>query len=582
MLAVVCVVSAALWLSGCAQPAAPPKPTTTTQPAAPATPGGETSAKADPAKTPATTGAEAAKPTTPAEPASPVAAAKVDVEAGKKLFDANCAGCHGDTGDGNGLAARVLYPKPRNFREAKFRLVTTTNRIPSDEDLLNTITRGMPGSAMFPFGHLPEADRKTLVGYVRHLMRRGVEDRLRRAAADAGDTVDAAELARDVDRVTLAGPKLTLPADFPKEGAESVARGKALYLKNCATCHGQTAKGDGVQDQRDDDGTPTSPRDYTRGIFKGGREREQLYARTLLGMPGSPMPQSNELKPAQIGDMVHFIQSLSDPSAQAKVEHKRAGLVAKKRSSPLPKDIPDAVWESAAAVPVVVSPLWWRNYDEPGLQVQAVHDGQSVAVRLTWADASKNDQAVRPQEFDDKVAVQLFRGSPEPFLGMGSTAGAVDMWLWTAEWQGDQTRYADVDTTYPNIAVDDYPLEKKPEGTKGHPTVNQDKTYLTGWAAGNLRSDPTRGVAASNLQAKGFGTLTLLPKVSQIVNGKGEWSNGHWTVVLRRSLDVKAEEGIKLAAGDKLSIAFALWDGTARDRDGQKLVSIWHDVELQK
>jgi DMSO reductase family type II enzyme heme b subunit len=50
---------------------------------------------------------------------------------------------------------------------------------------------------------------------------------------------------------------------------------------------------------------------------------------------------------------------------------------------------------------------------------------------------------------------------------------------------------------------------------------------------------------------------------------------------VRRPLEVSADSGIQLAAGDKLSIAFAIWDGAARDRNGQKLVSIWHDFELE-
>ena len=89
-----------------------------------------------------------------------------------------CAACHGENGDGNGPAARFLYPKPRNFREGQFRLVTTTNRVPSDEDLMRVLERGMPGSAMFPLGHLAEADRKALVAHVRRLIREGLEDRL--------------------------------------------------------------------------------------------------------------------------------------------------------------------------------------------------------------------------------------------------------------------------------------------------------------------------------------------------------------------------------------------------------------------
>lgn len=502
---------------------------------------------------------------------------------GKQLYGDYCASCHGDAGDGNGLAARFVYPKPRNFRDAKFRLVSTTNRIPSDDDLMHTIGRGMPGSAMFPFEHLSEGDRNALVAYVRQLIRSGVEDRLRRLAAEVGETVDPVELTQEVEHMAKPGQPIQIPVDLPVFGSESIARGRQLYLKQgCSSCHGETGKGDGVQDQRDDDGTPTSPRDYTRGIFKGGREREQLYARTLLGMPGTPMPSSSNLTPGQIGDLANYLQSLSDPSAQAKVQHKRMRLVAKRTDEPLPAEIPDSAWADVAATAVVVSPLWWREYGEPDLRVQVLHDVQSLVIRLTWRDSSRNEYAVRPQDFEDQVAVQLFEGLREPFLGMGSTAGQVDLWVWNGGWQADLAEYADVDTTYPDMFVDEYQLEEKGDGPRPHATTRQNKAFLSGFAAGNLRSDPTRGIAGSVNQAKGFGTLTLLPRPSQTVIAKGTWTDGRWSVVLRRPLEVSADAGLQLAVGDKLSIAFAIWDGAARDRNGQKLVSIWHDLEIER
>jgi len=69
---------------------------------------------------------------------------------GTQLFSRYRAACHGEDGGGNGPAARFVYPKPRNFREGQFRLVTATNQVPSDEDLMRVEERGMPGSAMFP------------------------------------------------------------------------------------------------------------------------------------------------------------------------------------------------------------------------------------------------------------------------------------------------------------------------------------------------------------------------------------------------------------------------------------------------
>src|SRR5262245_41989272 len=77
---------------------------------------------------------------------------------GAQLYATFCAACHGEKGDGAGAAARFLYPKPRDFGEAKFRIVTTTNNIPSDDDLKRVIQNGMPGSAMVAFGHLADTE----------------------------------------------------------------------------------------------------------------------------------------------------------------------------------------------------------------------------------------------------------------------------------------------------------------------------------------------------------------------------------------------------------------------------------------
>ncbi|MEK7334979.1 MAG: cytochrome c, partial [Candidatus Binatota bacterium] len=74
---------------------------------------------------------------------------------GKQLYNKQCAACHGPQGRGDGEAAYLLYPKPRDFVAAKYRMISTWDRIPTDQDLFDTIARGMPGSAMPSWGHLP-------------------------------------------------------------------------------------------------------------------------------------------------------------------------------------------------------------------------------------------------------------------------------------------------------------------------------------------------------------------------------------------------------------------------------------------
>jgi mono/diheme cytochrome c family protein len=515
------------------------------------------------------------------EPATP--AEETALAAGKRLYANYCSACHGEKGDGNGPAAKFLNPKPRNFGEGKFRLVSTVNRRPTDQDLLRVLERGMPGSAMFPFAHLSEADRQALVAYVHFLETTAFVERSRREAAEQGEEIDSEELARNVKQVLQPGAALAVAAELPPSRAEAATRGRDLYTRQCASCHGTTGKGDGAQEQKNDDGTPTRPRDFGRGIFKGGREHPQLYTRILLGMPGSPMPSSlSSMKPSEANDLIAYIWSLSDPTSQAKVEQKRTQLSARHLPTPLPNEIAEELWQSAPATRIVVSPLWWRDYEEPDLHVQAMHDGRVLAVRLNWQDRTCNAAAVRPQDFEDMAALQLFKGSPEPFLGMGAADQSVDVWHWRAGWHGNPTTYADVDSQYPNMGVDLYPFEQAGTGSRPHASENQPRAYITARAAGNLRSDPLQNFTGNSLEAKGFGTLTMRPRVSQLVNASGKWQDGRWTVVLRRPLDVSPDAGLQLVPGDRLSIAFAIWDGAARDRNGQKLVSVWHDLRVER
>ena len=45
---------------------------------------------------------------------------KFDLAEGKKIYDMNCASCHGATGKGDGAAAAALKPAPRDLSDAKY------------------------------------------------------------------------------------------------------------------------------------------------------------------------------------------------------------------------------------------------------------------------------------------------------------------------------------------------------------------------------------------------------------------------------------------------------------------------------
>jgi len=60
-----------------------------------------------------------------------------------------CVGCHGPLGDGNGENAQWISPKPRDFQLAIFKCRSTpTGTLPTDQDLYDSIGRGLDRSNM--------------------------------------------------------------------------------------------------------------------------------------------------------------------------------------------------------------------------------------------------------------------------------------------------------------------------------------------------------------------------------------------------------------------------------------------------
>jgi mono/diheme cytochrome c family protein len=232
---------------------------------------------------------------------------------GAKLFARHCATCHGERGNGGGLLSPLLDPPARRFGEERFRLASTSNGVPTDDDLLAVVRNGIPGTAMPAFAHLTDDERKALVGHVRGLTREALFARLFRKAEEEGGA-DPGEVAEAVEAMLCPGEPVEVPRQLAAATPESVAHGRRLYTQNCASCHGPEGRGDGpqVKDLKNENGWPTRPRDLTRGVFKGGGDPERLYARIVLGMPGTPMPASTTLKPQEIGDLINFVRSLSE------------------------------------------------------------------------------------------------------------------------------------------------------------------------------------------------------------------------------------------------------------------------------
>ncbi len=535
------------------------------------------------------------KPDTNAKPGSTnagkPAAAKVSSEAaavgvsatGADLYAQHCAACHGPKGDGKGLAAQYVFPKPRDFRSGRFRLVSTSNGVPTFEDIRTVLRRGMPGSSMPPWPQFSDDTVRLLAEHIIWLRREGIRETLLAEAAESGDEISAEDMQETVDRLTTPG-ELAAAVDLGDPTPESISHGKELYAtKACLQCHGPSGKGDGQQQMVDSEGLPTRPRDLTRGIFKGSPDPASVWRRISLGMPGTPMPSSQSLTPKEIADLTHFILSLSNEATRDAAVLTRQRVIVKHVQS-LPASADSSIWQQAATVLIQTVPLWWRDDAEPKLSVQAVHDGKAICFRMSWADLHPNQDSTRSEDFEDAIAVELFRGKTEPFLGMGAAGAPVDMWFWDADRQSAE----DIEKVNPNVVVDLYPFsetvvasaEYKRAGTR---TAAQPPISLPALAAGNQIVPSENAKAASSLETAGPGSATFRPVKSQLVDAHGQWADGRWTVVMTRALNVDAVgAGVSLEPGAKASVAFAIWDGGAKDRDGKKLVSIWQDCELER
>lgn len=222
-------------------------------------------------------------------PASSSATLEKSVTAGKRLYRRKCVFCHGTQGKGDGPVARYIFPKPRDLRLGVFKIHSTpTGAPPTDQDLFDTLTRGLPGTTMPAWSNLSEGKRWALVAYMKSL----------------SDTF----LEEDVSEpIHIGSPKPPFP--------ESVTNGRRLYVGlECWKCHGLLGKGDGPSSTTLTDywGYPIVPADLRVSTnWRGGNRPEDIFRSISVGIGGTPMPSWNDaLSEDQIWDLTNYLLSI--------------------------------------------------------------------------------------------------------------------------------------------------------------------------------------------------------------------------------------------------------------------------------
>ena len=369
-----------------------------------------------------------------------------DLAAGRGLYVADCARCHGDTGAGDGPDAARMIPRPRDLTTGVYKFRTTASgTAPTDDDLFQTITSGLAGTRMLGWEGLSEDARWQLVFYLKSLSSKFTEQPPQPAASFGKDP----------------GPK-----------GVHLAKGKQLYADlGCAACHGAMGRANGGSAKLlvDDWGQPTLPANLTHGwSYRGGADPKDIVARLVTGVDGTPMPSyADAVASEDLWQLAYYLHS---------VQERPRGWgwqVKAKRVAALPASPTDPSWDAA---PRTDTRLWSNVYVNgevvrtmvPWAMIQAVASADVMAIRLGWDDPTE-DRGIPP----DQLAL-VFK--PE---GVGWEVGSIQSWpegqgqvvgpalnvlLWSAA-AADQAREALADSfDLPDAAATDQAQAKYDEG----------------------------------------------------------------------------------------------------------------------
>jgi mono/diheme cytochrome c family protein len=451
---------------------------------------------------------------TPALAVAPDLGSDAQRQAGGKLYAHYCSQCHGDHGDGAGYAAQHLKPRPRNFTTGKFKIRTTpSGALPSTEDLMRIIRRGMPYTSMPPWSNFTDDELKSLAYYVKSF---------------------SPDFAKPDFNVA--------PLDFPKPPKptkESAEAGRKVYEgTGCIKCHGDLGRGDGPSARTlvDDWGYPIKPADFTqRWTFRGGPTREDIFRTMTTGLNGTPMPAFGDaLKPEDRWAITDYMVSLGDGD-----DPKYATLVTAKHvdeAIDLAKGA--AAFEKApvSRLPIVGQIMEpGREFHPPvaSVLVQAIYDANDIAFLVRWNDMSAETKGT------NSPAIVVPREEEE--AQEGAAAAATEE---TDEW--GQPKAAKPSAPADPWAEETTPAAAAPASEFSDAVAIQLPLQLPTGARKPyfLFGDATNGVdlwfadlaraGADQYAAKGSSAVTPLdaPDVTSVAH----YDKGEWSVIFKRSL----------------------------------------------
>jgi mono/diheme cytochrome c family protein len=478
-------------------------------------------------------------------------------EAGKQLYLKYCAQCHGDTGDGEGYASQHLRPRPRNFTTGKFKVRSTpTGALPTHQDLVNVIRRGMPYTSMPAWPTLSDADVANLAYFI-------------------------TSFSPDFANPDNAPKPVPLPS-APRMTDESVEQGKKLYAETgCIRCHGNLGRGDGpsAPTLMDDWGHPIRAADLAQSwTFRGGSSREDIFRTMSTGFNGTPMPGFvDALTPEQRWAITDYIVSLSGTDGPRYTNL----VVVKHVLDQIDLTKGTASFESA---PIARFPIIGQIM-EPGrafhpaassVAVQAIYDSESIAVLVRWHDmsAEKTGKSGLLLPVPPEEEVEAAGGAPSP---PASADPFADQTV-AATPPAAQDPFAD-QTAAPAAAPSEFSDAVAVQIPSQVPTGARKPYFIFGDAQNTVDLwffDLARGEPA---QFTGRGSADIAANDTGDITGVASYDQGEWSVIFKRPL--RASSGAALVPGQFMPIAFSVWDGFSRERGNRRGLTVWYSLYMQ-
>jgi mono/diheme cytochrome c family protein len=487
-------------------------------------------------------------------------------ESGKALYLRYCAQCHGEKGDGEGYATPHLYPRPRDFTTGKFKVRTTPNgALPTHQDLVNIIRRGMPYTSMPNWPTLTDQEVSDLAYFI----------------------TTFSEGFSSPENVPEPVP---LPS-APSATNESIELGKKLYEENgCLKCHGTLGRGDGPSAPTliDDLGHPIRAANLAQSwTFRGGPSREDIFRTMSTGFNGTPMPSfADALTPEQRWAITDFIVSLSGSNGPGYTNL----VVAKHSLDPIDLAKGAASFESA---PVARFPIIGQIM-EPGrafhppttsVTIQAIYDAESIALLVRWHDMSaekmgKNGPSlpVPPEEeeqapgaagsssgsvFGDQEVAPAPAGQPQAPTGAQPPP---------ADPFADPTAAPAAQPSEFSDAVSIQIPSQVPTGARKPYFIFGDaQNSVDLWFFDLARPEP--------VQFTGRGSADIAPNDTGDLTGVANYDQGEWSVIFKRPL--RATSGAPFTPGAFLPVAFSVWDGFSRERGNKRGLTAWYSIYLE-